>query len=134
MNMKNKWLGLGLALALTAGCAVTDEQQDDAAEAQPAVESSASDDNGSYTVARGDHLWGISGQSRIYGNPYQWPLIYKANSDQIEDADLINPGQTLTINRSASAADINAAVRHAKSRGSWSLGVTEDSDKAYLAR
>ena len=134
MNMKNKWLGLGLALALIAGCAATEEAPEETTEAQPAVEAPSGDDSDSYTVVRGDHLWGISGQSRIYGNPYQWPLIYKANSDQIEDADLINPGQTLSINRSASAADIDAAVRHAKSRGSWSLGVTEDSDKAYLAQ
>ena len=32
------------------------------------------------------------------------------------------------------AADSAAAISHAKSRGSWSIGVTEDSDKAYLAQ
>ena len=37
----------------------------------------------SYTVVRGDNLWNISGKSSIYGDPYQWPLIYKANRDQI---------------------------------------------------
>ncbi len=135
---KNKWLILALALALTAGCATTEEQQpaDDqpADQAQPAAPEPAANNDDSYTVARGDHLWGISSQSRIYGNPYQWPLIYKANADQIEDADLINPGQVLTISRSASAADIDAAVRHAKTRGAWSLGRTEASDKAYLAQ
>ena len=55
-------------------------------------------DNGvaasSYQVVSGDNLWDISGKDSIYGNPYQWPLIYKANSDQIKDADLIFPGQT----------------------------------------
>jgi hypothetical protein len=29
---------------------------------------------------------------------------------------------------------VDAAVRHAKTRGAWSLGVTEESDKAYLAQ
>ena len=29
-------------------------------------------------------------------------------------------------------SDIDAAVRHARTRGAWKLGVTEDSDKAYL--
>lgn len=136
MNTKNKWLGLGLALVLTAGCAGTEEQPEEqpAQEAQPAAEAPPANNDDSYTVARGDHLWGISSQSRIYGNPYQWPLIYKANADQIEDADLINPGQVLTISRSASAADIDAAVHHAKTRGAWSLGKTEASDKAYLGR
>jgi len=86
-----------------------------------------------YEVQRGDHLWGIASQPRIYGNPYAWPLIYKANSAKIKDADLINPGQNLDINRSASAGDVDAAVRHAKTRGAWKLGVVEASDKAYLA-
>jgi nucleoid-associated protein YgaU len=86
-----------------------------------------------YEVVRGDNLWNIAGQSRIYGNPYQWPLIYKANSGKIKDADLIYPGQNFDINRSASAAEIDAAVQHAKTRGAWSLGTVEPSDKAYLS-
>lgn len=88
----------------------------------------------SYTVARGDSLWGISARSEVYGNPYQWPLIYKANRSKIKDADLIYPGQQLDIDRSASAADVDAAIEHARTRGAWSLGVVEDSDMAYLAR
>lgn len=89
---------------------------------------------GSYEVVRGDNLWNIAGQSRIYGNPYQWPLIYKANSGKIKDADLIYPGQNFDINRAATAAEIDAAVNHAKTRGAWSIGVVESSDKAYLAK
>lgn len=86
-----------------------------------------------YTVTGGDNLWDISAKPSIYNNPYQWPLIYKGNSDQIKDADLIYPGQKLNINTKPSSADVDAAVAHAKSRGSWSLGVVEASDKAYLA-
>lgn len=88
----------------------------------------------SYTVISGDTLWGISARSEIYGNPYQWPLIYKANRSQIQDADLIFPGQNLMIQRDASAADVDAAVNHARTRGAWSIGVVEASDEAYLAR
>jgi len=87
-----------------------------------------------YTVSRGDSLWSISGDSSVYADPYQWPLIYKANRNQIKDADLIYPGQALDIDRSASSADIDAAVSHARGRGAWAVGVTEDSDRAYLAR
>jgi hypothetical protein len=90
--------------------------------------------NDTYTVVRGDHLWGISSKPAIYGNPYQWPLIFKANRDKIKDADLIYPGQVFTIERNASQADIDAAVHHAKTRGAWKLGVTEESDKAYLRK
>ncbi len=87
----------------------------------------------SYTVERGDNLWDISAKSSIYGNPYQWPLIYKTNSDKIKDADLIYPGQVLGIEQNASSSEIAAAIQHAKTRGSWTLGVVEESDKAYLA-
>ena len=71
---------------------------------------------GSYLVVTGDNLWNIAGQDSVYGNPYQWPLIYKANSGQIKDADLIYAGQTLDI-PIASDAEAAAAVEHAKTRG-----------------
>ena len=86
-----------------------------------------------YTVVSGDNLWNISGQDSVYGNPYQWPIIYKANSDQIKDADLIFPGQVFSI-PTASASEIDAAVQHAKTRGAWSIGEVEESDKNYLAQ
>ncbi|MEE8625240.1 MAG: LysM peptidoglycan-binding domain-containing protein [Acidiferrobacterales bacterium] len=84
-----------------------------------------------YTVVRGDTLWDIASYRVIYGNPYQWPLIFKANSDQIDDADLIEPEQVLMI-PNASASEIEAAIQHAKTRGAWSLGVIEESDLAFL--
>ena len=86
----------------------------------------------SYSVVSGDNLWNISGKNEIYGNAYQWPMIYKANRDKIKDADLIYSGQTLEIDRSASQADIDAAINHAKTRGEWTLGTQEASDRAYL--
>ena len=88
----------------------------------------------SYTVVRGDNLWNISGKSSIYGDPYQWPLIYKANRSQIKDPDLIFPGQTFDIDRNASSAEIDAAVNHARTRGAWSVGDVEQSDLDFLAQ
>jgi nucleoid-associated protein YgaU len=90
--------------------------------------------SGQYAVVSGDNLWNISAKADVYNNPYQWPLIYKANSGKIKDADLIYPGQVFDINTNPSAAEASAAVTHAKTRGAWSLGVVEDSDKAYLAQ
>lgn len=87
-----------------------------------------------YVVKAGDSLWRISGQGDIYGNPYEWPLIYKANQDKIHDADLIYPGQQFAIDRNASSADVDAAINHAKTRGAWSLGKVEASDQAYLGK
>lgn len=86
----------------------------------------------SYRVVPGDSLWTIAGLHTIYGNPYEWPLIYKANSKQIKDADLIHPDQVLAIPRDASASEIEAAIEHARTRGAWSLGLVEDTDVAYL--
>lgn len=87
-----------------------------------------------YTVARGDSLWSIAGQGSTYGNPYAWPLIYKANKAQIKDADLIFPGQVFAIDTAAAGADMDAAIQHAKTRGAWSVGSVESSDRSYLAR
>lgn len=88
----------------------------------------------SYSVVRGDNLWSISGKDEVYADPYQWPLIYKTNRDKIKDADLIYPGQVLDIDQNASASEIDAAINHAKTRGAWSLGDTEQSDLDYLAK
>lgn len=87
-----------------------------------------------YTVVGGDSLWGIAGKSEVYGNSYQWPLIYKKNSSKIQDADLIFPGQELEIDMNPSASDVDAAVSHARNRGAWSIGPQEASDADYLAR
>lgn len=86
---------------------------------------------GGYLVVSGDNLWSIAGQDSVYGNPYQWPLIYKANSGQIKDADLIFPGQYLNIAK-ATSSESAAAVEHAKTRGAWTVGETEASDIQYL--
>lgn len=102
--------------------------------AAPEVMEEPKDDSpymGGYLVVSGDNLWSIAGQDSVYGNPYQWPLIYKANSDQIKDADLIFPGQYFNIPK-AMGAESDAAIEHAKTRGAWTVGETEASDIQYL--
>ncbi len=133
-----------LAVGLVAAGCQSKTPKDDAADTGSAAaetQGAANADSGAgtgagetYSVVSGDHLWGIAAKPRIYGNPYHWPLIYKANADSITDADLIEPGQVLNIARGSSSGEIDAAVRHAKTRGAWSLGVTEESDTAYLGR
>ncbi|MGB1859873.1 MAG: LysM peptidoglycan-binding domain-containing protein [Arenicellales bacterium] len=85
-----------------------------------------------YVVQAGDHLWGISSQPKVYGDPYQWPLLFKRNRAEIADADLIYPGQMIQIEREMSDAQIQEAIDHARSRGAWVLGVVEGSDLRYL--
>ena len=135
-----------MAAGLIAGCATQPKPEPEAAPpaaeqpapppavTAPPPEEPAAPAQTTYTVQRGDNLWNIAGQADIYGNAYYWPLIFRANTDKIRDADLIYPRQVLNIDRNPSSADINAAVTHAKTRGAWSLGVVEESDKAFLAR
>jgi len=135
-NLTNVFLSL-VAAALVAACATAEQKESetkDVTAPAPKAEAPARVADDSYNVVRGDHLWGISSKPAIYGNPYQWPLIYKANRDKIQDADLIHPGQVLTINRNAAQGDVDAAVNHARTRGAWSLGKAEESDLRYLAQ
>lgn len=113
--------------------AIETKEEPMAASTDDSNNTDAAASNDTYEVVRGDNLWNISGKNEIYSDPYQWPLIYKANRDKIKDADLIYSGQSLEIDRSASQSDVDSAINHAKSRGAWTLGETEASDKAYLS-
>lgn len=48
-----------------------------------------------YTVKQGDTLSAIARSE--YGDAGKWKQIYEANREQIEDPDLIHPGQELRI-------------------------------------
>ena len=87
-----------------------------------------------WTVQLGDHLWGISSHPKVYNDPHRWPLLYKTNRHQLKDADLLQPGQVLDIDRDHSASEIQRAIQHAKTRGPWVLGIVELSDIEYLSR
>lgn len=91
-------------------------------------------DEGTYRVGKGDNLWDIASADAIYGDPFAWPLIYKANSGKIDDPDLIFPEQEFTIQWDVDSSAYDAAVRHAKTRGAWTLGEAEDSDLDYLSQ
>ena len=51
----------------------------------------------SYTVVKGDCLWNIAKKKEHYGNGFAWPVIYKANRDNIKNPDLIYPAQVFSI-------------------------------------
>ena len=53
----------------------------------------------SYTVVKGDWLSKIAGYSFIYGDISKWPIIYRANRDQIKDPNMIHPNQVIKIPR-----------------------------------
>ncbi|MCB5251285.1 MAG: LysM peptidoglycan-binding domain-containing protein [Candidatus Cloacimonadales bacterium] len=53
----------------------------------------------SWKVYRGESLWRIASYPEVYEQGSKWPLIYRANKDQIKDPNLIYPNQIFSIPR-----------------------------------
>jgi hypothetical protein len=70
----------------------------------------------SYTVKRGESLPLIAAQPEVYGDRNLWPLIYRANRDQISDPRHIWPGQVFRVPRNLGRDDIAEARRYAQER------------------
>jgi nucleoid-associated protein YgaU len=65
-----------------------------------------------------DCFWNIAGRSWVYGNPYRWPILYRANKEKLPDPnnpDIVEPGTVIDI----------PSLNGEKRSGFW------DSSKAY---
>lgn len=67
-----------------------------------------------YPVNEGETLWSIAARKDVYADPLLWPIIYKANRDQIKDPRRIYTGQTLSIPRSISPSELEDAREKAR--------------------
>jgi nucleoid-associated protein YgaU len=67
-----------------------------------------------YVVSEGDALWSIAARKEVYADPLLWPIIYRANRDQIKNPRQVYPGQTLNIPRDVSAAELEEARNRAR--------------------
>jgi nucleoid-associated protein YgaU len=85
-------------------------QTQETVQAQPEVKPAASS---KYTVVSGDTLWDISAKPSVYGDAFQWPLIFKANRDQIQDPDLIYPKQEFGVRKGVPQGEVDKARKAA---------------------
>ncbi len=65
-------------------------------------------------VRAGDNLATIAARPEVYEDALLWPLIYKANRDQIKDPKEIFSGQSLMIPRDKSRDEAEAARQEAR--------------------
>lgn len=66
-----------------------------------------------HTVKRGETLPQIAALPEVFGDSSLWPLIYRANRDQISNPAVLWPGQDLRIPRNSDRGDISEARRFA---------------------
>jgi len=65
-------------------------------------------------VQAGENLATIAAQVQVYQDALLWPLIYKANRDQIKNPEEIFSGQVLMIPRDKTKDEIDAARQEAQ--------------------
>lgn len=70
----------------------------------------------SYTVRRGETLPQISARTEIYNDSSLWPIIYRANRDQIRDPKRLWPGQVFVIPRKFSHDEAVEARRYSNKK------------------
>ncbi len=91
---------LFLGTVLMVGCGAKKEVVSQDSETPKA----APDEIVQYTVKKHDTLWDIAGRSSMYGDSFQWPLIFKTNRDKIQDPDLIYPKQNFEVHKTVSSS------------------------------
>ena len=128
----HRYLMLGVAMVVAGGCATaknygtSDTSAEPAKGAKPAtaakkpvVKKAVVSATGGLKVEKGMTLWGLAKSAQTYNKSCQWPVLYKANKDKIQDPDLIYPGQVLTVPKEVASADsskaCSAAAKYGKS-------------------
>jgi nucleoid-associated protein YgaU len=66
---------------------------------------------GTITIEKGQTLWGIAQSESAYGKACNWPLLYKANKADVQDPDLIYPGQVLKVPQEVPAVERDNACK-----------------------
>jgi hypothetical protein len=67
-----------------------------------------------YTVMPGDTLAGIAAKREVYGDARLWPLLYRANVQQIGSRGLIFPNQVLSVERHHGPDEVSRLITRPK--------------------
>jgi hypothetical protein len=84
-----------------------------------------------YTVKRNETLVDIARRSEVFNDQFMWPLLYKANRDQIRDPKVVFPGQVLAIPRDITYEDIIEARKMAEAAPPYDPPPTAYSPEIY---
>lgn len=111
MKMKHL-ISLAAVAVLAAGCGAKKPLKKP--EPTPAPAAAVDTMKSSYVVKPGDSLWKIASKKGTMGDPFRWPLLFKANRDQIVDPDFIEARQDLSFKKSYTKEEIEDAVKKAQ--------------------
>jgi nucleoid-associated protein YgaU len=115
--MKKMMLAAAVATLAIAGCAKKEEVKPEPTPSPVAMATPVPQSMGvkkSYVVKKGDSLWKIAARKGTLGDPFRWPLIFKANRDQIQDPDFIEAAQDLSYKKQYTKDEIQDAIKKAK--------------------
>jgi hypothetical protein len=113
VNQKRTYLCVIAAGMLAAGCASNKPEAKPEPTPAPVVKADNSP-KASYVVKKGDSLWKIASKKKVLGDPFAWPLIFKANRDQIQDPDFIDVHEDLSYKKNYSTDELADAKEKAE--------------------
>ncbi len=84
-----------------------------------------------YKVKRSETLVDIARRHEVFNDQFMWPLLYKANRDQIRDPKVVFPDQILSIPRDITYEDIIEARKMAEAAPPYDPPSTAYSPEIY---